>query len=273
MGQAKDELSRLEFGPPSHDPQHGWNGDQPVSDMHALKIPTDCRDSVSLSDNSGRFNPPAVRVYFRDLEQRLCEHVTGAELVVGCVAWLTNDRILSALSGVPGGVAIVVQKEDFLRPDSHSGGGFARRLRAIYDRLPMPPDRYADWPVFSHMSCGGDPTVQPVRCVGNHNRERKPASPRMHNKFLVFCKMGCRCGADRECPRPDYCATVPRPYAVWTGSFNLTKNATYSFENAVYIECPMVAAAYLEEFGQVMALSEPLNWKRDWCSPEWRIGT
>jgi hypothetical protein len=38
---------------------------------------------------------------FRDLEQHLVEHIREACLVVGCVAWLTNKRILEALARTP----------------------------------------------------------------------------------------------------------------------------------------------------------------------------
>lgn len=64
-----------------------------------------------------------------------------------------------------------------------------------------------------------------------------------------------------------------KPYAVWTGSFNFSDNGTKSFENAVVIEDVAIAEAYLEEWGQIAALSEPLDWSSEWMAPEWRIGT
>jgi len=50
----------------------------------------------------------------------------------------------------------------------------------------------------------------------------------MHNKFLVFL------------------SSELRPYAVWTGSFNFSANASRSLENAVYIEDAAIAGAYLQ---------------------------
>lgn len=88
----------------------------------------------------------------------------------------------------------------------------------------------------------------------------------MHNKFLVFAR------SNPEWPKTDSAPPVI-PYAVWTGSFNVTANATRSFENAVVIRDETVSAAYLKEFGQILALSEPLDWNSDWISPQWRIGT
>jgi phosphatidylserine/phosphatidylglycerophosphate/cardiolipin synthase-like enzyme len=64
-----------------------------------------------------------------------------------------------------------------------------------------------------------------------------------------------------------------RTGAVWTGSFNLTFNAQQSLENAVLLREPALVEAYFHEFGQIMAISEQLDWESDWVEPEHRIGT
>jgi hypothetical protein len=63
------------------------------------------------------------------------------------------------------------------------------------------------------------------------------------------------------------------PRGVWTGSFNPTANGTRSRENAVLIEGVSIAAAYLKEWFQVYAISEPLDWESEWSEPQYRIGT
>lgn len=63
-----------------------------------------------------------------------------------------------------------------------------------------------------------------------------------------------------------------KPYAVWTGSFNFSKTATQSFENALYILEPSIVQAYFSEWSQLTALSEPLNWESVSIFPEWMIG-
>ena len=231
-------------------------------DLNDYSIDTHDDDSVLAKDHSTSDFSGNVRVYFRNLEAELCDHIGGADLVVGCVAWLTNERILEALAGVRGGVAIVVQKEDFLRPDLRSGSAWKPRLRAAYDRLPRVPERHA-WPgLLGAMSTCSDPRVQPVRCVGNYNRDRAPAFPRMHNKFLVFCRAS-RQGHDLNI----------EPFEVWTGSFNLTYNASRSLENAVAISSERIARAYFAEWEQIEAISEPLDWHCEWSAPQWRIGS
>ena len=87
----------------------------------------------------------------------------------------------------------------------------------------------------------------------------------MHNKFMIFARV--EQSSDGSIPE------IVTPYAVWTGSFNVTKNATMSLENALYITDSTIVNAYFQEFGQIAAMSEELDWTSTWAAPEWRIGT
>lgn len=208
-----------------------------------------------------------VSVYFDGLESRLIEHIKSAQAVFGCVAWLTNFSILEALT-TPMTVSLVVQKEDFLRPDIEGSNFWAQKLRDKYENLQNNIERYhMPWPICE-MSLCADPFFDAVRCMGNHNSDKRPAFPRMHNKFLVFADI-----AHRVDFQDTYYGYGIVPYAVWTGSFNFTQNSTNSLENAVFIEDKTVAQAYLNEYAHVVALSEPLDWETEWCAPEFRIGT
>jgi hypothetical protein len=222
-------------------------------------------DNVPLEpiDNSAISESGEVRAVFRNLDRELIGLIDASQVVVGCVAWLTHDDILRALARVSGGVSIVVQKEDFLRPDADRASQWKEVMRMRYAAIPMIESRYLCGGVVAGMNTCGDQTVQSVRCVGNHNRDRRPAFPRMHNKFLVF----------GEIRHIDEWNSKIVPKAVWTGSFNMTRNATASLENAVVITSPRIVMAYLEEWRQILAISEPLDWTSDWCEPEWRIGT
>ena len=80
----------------------------------------------------------------------------------------------------------------------------------------------------------------------------------MHNKFLLFCKK------DDE---------RVRPYAVWTGSFNLSRNSSKSLENAILITNKDIIWAYYREYIEMLLLSNPIDWDEDYLEPEWRIGS
>lgn len=220
-----------------------------------------------------------ICVHFRDLEDMLEIYIRSADAIVGCVAWLTNERILDALAKVEN-VAIVVQKEDFLRPDRGSKQDWKQVLHKRYSKLRCSWHRYNFPGLIGSLSILDSSSIDPVRCAGNYNRDKFPAFPRMHHKFLVFCRYGKLVETSIshdpkgiEEPYVEYEFIPPKPYAVWTGSFNFTENSTRSLENALYITDPVIASAYYDEWARVEAISERLNWRRDWAEPEWRIGT
>lgn len=231
-----------------------------MSDLHNIKIKHD-GGRYSASQENNNLKSDNISVYFKDIKKELVTHIRRADAVIGCTAWLTDYDVLDELAKKDA-VQILVQKEDFLRPDSNSDNDFKSTLRRKYNALPILEEGQHSFEnilvskaeVFSYID------IEPVRCVGNHNADKLPASPRMHNKFLLFCKYN---GDPKRIT----------PYAVWTGSYNITMNATKSFENAIYTEQNDVVQAYYKEYGQIVMLSEPLDWELDWCSPEYYIGT
>lgn len=219
-----------------------------------------------------------VRAYFGDLAPRLIEHISDSTFAVGCCAWLTHESVLAHLSQLDFGCQIICQKEDFLRPDSQSPRGWKSKLHAMYSSLACHIDRHACANVarIEELSTGMDEGyMSPVRCVGNHNRDKHPAWPRMHHKFIVFCGVERAEGNEpEEWPRGfGTYGMRPVPLSVWTGSFNPTSNGSKSRENSVVIESKEIASAFFREWFQMFAISESLNWESDWCAPEYRIGT
>ncbi len=225
---------------------------------------------VGQVDNGLSVESCPVEVVFRDLDTRLCQEIAKAEAVFGCVAWLTHERVLRVL-GAKRAAGIIVQKEDFLRPDSRV---LERALtRELYGAIPG-FCRYEVRPASGYSACT-DPYSEGVRCVGYANLERRRVIPRMHNKFMVFCRKEKWPWTDADGIGPELGSDEYfwEPYAVWTGSFNMTFNASESLENAIIIRHLDIAKAYLEEFGTIFGLSEPLDWSSDWIEPDYRLGT
>jgi hypothetical protein len=215
--------------------------------------------SLQETDHSTRCRAD-TEVLFRNLTEKLIEQINLADAVFGCVAWLTSVPVLDALA-TKKAVGIVVQKEDFLRPDS--GDWRQKRQREAYARLPI-FTRYC-LEQTGHYDYASTPESDAVRCVGAHNSAKSAAFPRMHNKFLVFCRTAT---AEEESAYERY-----EPYAVWTGSFNLTYNASNSLENSILIRDKKLSIAFLKEFGLIFGLSEKLDWTQSWSAPEYRIGS
>lgn len=222
-------------------------------------------NTTSFVDNSVVDSRRETQVYFRNIENHLIGHIDEAEVVLGCVAWLTRGPILDELSKKEY-VSLIVQKEDFLRPDigSLNKNDWKKWLQSKYNSLQSNINRFMFDNLLHSISYASDPTIEAIRCVGNNNKDKKPAFPRMHNKFMIF-------GRNVEADEGSWGRIIP--YGVWTGSFNLTKNATYSFENAIFTTNPDIVKAYFDEYGQIAAMSEPLDWDSDWTIPEWRIGS
>jgi hypothetical protein len=226
-----------------------------LPNLNKSAIPTDGCYAMPLTDPSKESG--AVRCYFRNIREALLRELEPHIAVFGCVAWLTDKTILEALAGKRW-VSLLVQKEDFLRPDAAGQGD----IRRAYARLGRAGARFELPGLISGMSTAADEDFAAVRCVGNHNSSKSPAHPRMHHKFVVMCDV------DDTGSEP-----VFSPQKVWTGSFNFTHVGGLSLENAVVIADPVIAGAYLEEWSQVACLSEPLDWSTPWSAPEFRYGS
>ncbi len=241
-----------------------------MQNLNELELNVDEGDKRKFQDYSTSSNDGKTTVYFRNIESQLIKHIDEADYIVGCVAWLTSFPILKALSK-KSGVSIIVQKEDFLRPDVNPSQQWKLNLRKAYDALPIGisrQDDIFDSTALPDMSTSCDPDITPIRCVGNHNSAKSPAFPRAHHKFIVFCKKDLTIATWLRTDWPSF-----EPYAVWTGSFNFTKNAGQSLENAVVLQDRKIVNAYFQEYAQIAAVSEPLDWESAWVAPEWRIGT
>lgn len=245
-----------------------------IENLQSLLIRVDNSGTQQLENYNTTSKDEKIAVYFRDLEHHLLEYIREADVVIGCVAWLTSETILQALA-LKKHVSIIVQKEDFLRPDIASRPNWSRRLCDLYSKLPS-FDRYNLSGLVSSLDTCGDPTLDAVRCVGNYNSEKKPAFPRSHHKFVLFCELLNHSWMDEEYEGKEpemYDIDYIQPYAVWTGSFNFTSTAGRSFENAIVLKDQDIINAFYQEYSQIVALSEPLDWETPWSEPEWRIGT
>lgn len=194
--------------------------------------------------------------HFGELRRPLLEFIIGSEILVGCVAWVTEKFVLEALAARP--VALCVQKESWWKGSDVRGKAYATRYAALQGGLPASafPEPLATKRVRGKQ-VPNDAVLAPIACVGYGGATQN--SPLMHHKFIV------RCTRDAD--------GLLVPLAVWTGSFNFSLNANNSFENAIEIHDPTIAGAYLEEFALVASVSEPMNWRYSKPMPKGPGGT
>lgn len=241
----------------------------------------------------------SAELVLRNHAQRCIEMIRKSDTVFGCIAWITHPEILDALaeplewSKAERRVQIIVNKEDFLRPDytdkvSRNETSFYNELRSKYDRLGGGVNTYLEVgrrfvETFTGWNCNLE--VESLRCVGLSLKQRW--SPKMHHKFAVFMR-GCGAGlgthlADHQGTNRDnymYSAAASRHLccgkchekgcfaAAWIGSFNWTKNAGKSFESVVITEDRQIVNSLLWEHSQLLLMSEPLDWNSPYVDPE-----
>jgi len=222
--------------------------DQHLENLNDAVIPNADGPSVPIRSRRIATLTSAVEIIFDDLETKLVEQINRWPVVVGCMAWLTNEAVLNALASRRE-VSILVQKEDFLRPDT--GNWSQKRQRKQYLALPTFSRMAHESAYYSFCT---DPTTDAIRCVGIA-QPKGQIKARMHHKFMVFCDSNFQ------------------PQAVWTGSFNATFNGGRSLENAVILKSKRLASAYMEEWATLLGISEPLDWDSPYVAPEFRIGT
>lgn len=197
-----------------------------------------------------------LECHFRNIEAHLIQAIRNwNDIVVGCVYTLTSVAVVDALINYTPGCSIIVQKNKWLmRSDSWFRPALERLEQHWIPRDIMPYPLYLmEGEPHGEGEDGEEvPAVEGIRCLGY---AAGIFTPKMHNKFLVFCNFDEERGLLAK--------------KVWTGSFNLTATAGKSFENAILIDDEVVATAYLNEYAQICAFSEPVFWRYDRPSPTW----
>lgn len=212
-------------------------------------------DGLNLNDFQKIDNKTTSRnvtVYFRNLKKELIEKIRSYDMVLGAVAWVTDYEILDELSKKK--TLLVIQKEDFLRPDMKSRLNEKDKLilKKLYSSFkPFDGTEVATGPFFQDLSKKYQ-SIPPILCYGVYNKEKMFMTPRMHNKFITFLEKK---------------GDLYYPKAVWTGSLNLTQLSIHSLENAVFIEDENIANAYAEEMQLLYLNSDSLNWNSSWINP------
>jgi hypothetical protein len=161
--------------------------------------------------------------------------------VVGTVAWATETRMLAALAhAAAGGVCLVVNKEEWLSAEPYAALQ-PLALDHLFGSASMLPPAYTATP---------SPCIA-AWCAGAVNSQNKPSWPRMHRKLLVLCQ--------RRAPTAAEAAPPLEPYAVWTGSYNLSGASRRSVESAALLFSTALADFEYHQFLCVLAHAEPVG--------------
>lgn len=144
----------------------------------------------------------------------LLEAFAGSAMV-GCVAWVTNFSILNAIKQYKIKTQLVIHDEPWLHTKSREP--WKHELLQQYQGLP----------VLSLQKLNNDTTLQ-SKLRNAVTSLRIEQGGLMHHKFVVFLD------------------NKQKPCKVWLGSFNLTKRASVSMENATILHDEKSAQEYFD---------------------------
>lgn len=195
-------------------------------------------------------NVKQVAAFVGDLEQNLINHIRAHgnnNLVVGCVAWFSNPRIVEAIAQHCSSVLLLVNDENY------STWGNGKNIE-LYKRLPQIQCSLKE--LFGHLNTPlnmwDTSNYAPVRCI------RTTGDALMHSKYLIFFKTR---GFEEFNSTTGQTEIVWKqvPASVWTGSMNYTIKASRNQENAVFIESEAIAQFYFNDFANSFGQSESLR--------------
>lgn len=204
-----------------------------------------------------------AEVVFDEIPQRFCREVDRWDAVFVAAAWVGDPTILKVLASRPT-AAVIVTKDQLVQFGSYADPRTPAPRKRVLEQLRLLRDhrvRVEGLPAFDDselLLVGRDGKqvdwVAGVRCFG------AAGGVDIHHKFAVFAEV------EQTGAGPCY---LPRQ--VWTGSFNFTVGSGGRCENAVLLEDPTIADAYLTEWCRVLVMSEPVPWENRKFTPEWSL--
>lgn len=225
--------------------------------LNSIKVNCNVRTNKPVEQNDFSLigDDKDIEIYFKNIERQIINKIKKYDNVVGCIAWLTNENILVELAKKKS-VLIIVQEEDFLRPDIHFDGNnkkWKQKIFKLYNELQknknsVPLNCFG----INYMQCGVE---SGIRRLGKINENKLPAFPRMHNKFII-------CYNDFETEN------LKINGEILSGSYNYTENSNNSLENVVCIKDEKIVYRYYLQFAEIAIMSVPLDWNSEWNPSE-----
>ena len=182
------------------------------------------------------------RVYFDDLMDHLCEHISEADEAYGCAFRLTNERVIEALGGT-NSCQILVDKGNQVSMERYHKLKCTRSADAFFEEYSM---------AFNDGTWGRP--LEPIRVVGSHT----DGVGLMHQKFMIFVRTTDSRGQK-----------IFDPYGIWMGSCNFSCNADRSLEGAIFSRDRTLVRCFLKNYVEVLARSESLYDYRPYFAPQW----
>ena len=188
-----------------------------------------------------------TEVFFDNISGELKKRISEADAVLGCICYITDTTVLEELSRKD--CKIIMQKPK--KSEEKETKSFGRDSILMLSSILNNSVNYSKIEHFPKDHFTLDQTA-PLRMIGS-----EAGYSLMHHKFMIFLRHVET--YDKNEVKDQESAFTLKPYAVWTGSFNFTYNASRNLENAVLIKDELVVLKYLEEYAFCLSVSEAVE--------------
>ena len=202
-----------------------------------LVVNHDKPSTISLGISKGILITDKIHDHLRDILNTYGQN----RIIIGCVAWLTSETLISSLAKASK-VSLLVNHQDFQK------WGFGTVTREKYKVLPKFNVPFKDvWGEKIETPLNLLPeSYEAVRCVGGIDNSTTGKNavmvPLMHAKFIVICD-------DNHFPR-----------WLWHGSMNFTENSQSNLEMVAFFDDPTFALHAFNFFSKVFLESKPVQY-------------
>ncbi|MEZ9336950.1 hypothetical protein AB4176_03625 [Vibrio splendidus] len=186
-------------------------------------------------------------VNFFDNEKLILTEIKKHDAVLGCTPWITNRKIIEALSDLEYGTCIVTDKNSMKKYIKDYLDDFNEITTLDFDISQLPNNNS----YFDGNELPGKNTSS-IRVFG---KPKEGITPLLHYKFLILCDIDNDKNINLK--------------SVIAGSFNLSNNATSSRELLLILKDSHIVKSFYYEWAKAFLLSENINdFSKEEINPE-----
>ncbi len=230
--------------------------------------------NLNTLTNDNNYISNDVHICFNNIENIIIDKINKYDVIIGCVAWITNKNILNALLQ-KSTVMIVVQEEDYLLPDNNTifyKNSNKRWIRDLYTKL-QNCNKY-EYNIRHKLGINiySSSQIAGVRRYGLMRHDSNVTYAKMHNKFIIGLNLVDSKKLRWSNSDKDLTNFITSGEVI-TGSYNYTYSGSCSLENIICLTDINVLNAYFKQFGDIYVNSYELNFPSPWLPTRKSVDT
>lgn len=215
-----------------------------------------------------------TQIYFNNIENVIIEKIKSYDIVIGCISWLTNEKILNELSKKDT-VMIVVQEEDYLLPDNNTiyyNNIQKKWIRDLYKKLEQCNKHEYTIRHKLGINIYSSKQIAGIRRFGLMKHNSNTVYAKMHNKFMIGLNLVNKSKLRYANPDKNISDIVTNGEVI-TGSYNYTFTGSNSLENIICLTDMNIINTYFNQFGNIYVHSYELDFPSPWLPTRKSVDT